>query len=598
MTDSVDRVSATLAESWSTSGLHDALQVIADGIRELGGFAVAAVSVLHDNDSYEVIAVSGDDPGLQDLIGGHNPKSAIDAELARAEDWGEFKFVSHAAGEGSGLTAIWTPEVVFPDSDLAWHHDDLLVAELRDARQQVRGMLSIDVPVDGLRPGAEHRRILNTFAIQAGRVLSNAVERHALTERLRLAEAARRILRRATDGRSVQELLEECRELINQGLRVDRHLVRLVPTALAQGSFHGLVESDLDPRRPARVLIPAIDRIAQACWTDQQVTVISPTAPRSPQVNEADHAAFLTALPDSEFRSVLVVPLGAGPECLGCMLMSRVDPDGWWTADELQAAQEVGRDVGQAILNARMHERDRELVRRLEELDRYKSQLIATMAHEPQNPLAAVAGHAALLASASLPPGTATSVQAIRQAGTRLNWLVGDLLQLSRVSTPDYRVSAEAVDLGPLIKGALELQQVLIDRKRLDVETVLHDPACLVTGDHDLLGLVVTNLLSNAVKYSTEGGTIRLSVEPGDAGETKFIVHDHGLGISESDQEHLFEEFNRGTNPEALREPGTGLGLTIVRRVAERHGGRIDIVSELGRGTTATVTLPAAGSAG
>ena len=108
---------------------------------------------------------------------------------------------------------------------------------------------------------------------------------------------------------------------------------------------------------------------------------------------------------------------------------------------------------------------------------------------------------------------------------------------------------------------------------------------------------MVGNLLSNAVKFSPSGGTVTCTLE--EAGDTVVLrCSDQGIGISPEDQEQLFTEFFRSTNPDALEIPGTGLGLTIVKRIIERHSGTIALESDLGKGATFTVTLPAATSAG
>lgn len=100
------------------------------------------------------------------------------------------------------------------------------------------------------------------------------------------------------------------------------------------------------------------------------------------------------------------------------------------------------------------------------------------------------------------------------------------------------------------------------------------------------------NLVSNAMRYTPSGGTITVAVA-GRASEVELVVADTGIGISATDQQRLFDEFFRSTNPTALATPGTGLGLSIVHRIIERHRGRIAVESELGSGTTFRVLLPA-----
>ncbi|WP_310528631.1 ATP-binding protein, partial [Nocardioides sp.] len=114
-----------------------------------------------------------------------------------------------------------------------------------------------------------------------------------------------------------------------------------------------------------------------------------------------------------------------------------------------------------------------------------------------------------------------------------------------------------------------------------------------VAGEHEELRRVIANVVSNAVKYSRSGGTVTVSLEDHGA-EVAFVCADDGLGISHEDQSQLFTEFYRSTNPEALRRPGTGLGLAIVSRIVTRHGGRTEVESSLGTGTTFRVVLPRA----
>ena len=110
-----------------------------------------------------------------------------------------------------------------------------------------------------------------------------------------------------------------------------------------------------------------------------------------------------------------------------------------------------------------------------------------------------------------------------------------------------------------------------------------------VQADEQLLGHIFTNLLSNAVKYSEPGATVRFAVER-DGQNAVCIVQDHGIGISEEDQQQLFRAFHRGSN--VGTRPGTGLGLLLVKRCADLHGGKVRVTSKAGQGTTVTVKLP------
>jgi signal transduction histidine kinase len=153
-----------------------ALQFIAEGVTELAGFEVAAISVVRDG-ILHTVAVAGDDGAGEELSDNQTPVQALLAELENAEDWGAFKFVPHER-EGSHLTAYqWIPDLDVADGPDAWHPHDLLCSLLTDADGELRGVLSIDVPRDGRRPGPEQRRILELYARQAERAVITALER-------------------------------------------------------------------------------------------------------------------------------------------------------------------------------------------------------------------------------------------------------------------------------------------------------------------------------------------------------------------------------------------------------------------------------------
>ena len=153
-----------------------ALQFIAEGVTELAGFGVAAIGVVRDG-VLHTVAVAGDDEASEELGDIQTPVEALLAELENAEDWGAFKFVPHER-EGSHLTAYqWIPDLDVADAPDAWHPHDLLCSLLTDADGELRGVLSIDVPHDGRRPGPEQRRILELYARQAERAVIIALER-------------------------------------------------------------------------------------------------------------------------------------------------------------------------------------------------------------------------------------------------------------------------------------------------------------------------------------------------------------------------------------------------------------------------------------
>ena len=291
---------------------------------------------------------------------------------------------------------------------------------------------------------------------------------------------------------------------------------------------------------------------------------------------------------------MLFVPIGAGLECLGSVALTRRGPGTDWNAMEGRTALELGHDLGRALVNARTFERERQLLEELRELAGYKSRLIATIAHELKNPLTSLLGHLDLVElEPDLTSSVTESTQAMGRAVDRMRRIVDDLLLLAQVADPNAALDPVPVDLTAVVNDVLDLLGVTADQKSLTI--VLDVPSTPVSawGETHELFQVCANLISNAMRYTPSGGTITIALAR-IANGVELVVADTGIGISATDQHRLFDEFFRSTNPAALSTPGTGLGLSIVHRIVERHRGRIAVESELGSGTTFTVTLPAA----
>jgi len=284
---------------------------------------------------------------------------------------------------------------------------------------------------------------------------------------------------------------------------------------------------------------------------------------------------------------LMAVPVGVGRELLGYVLLIRDVHADAWTAEEQEGVMEAGQTLGRVVLNARLYERERHLVGELQELDRYKGELIATISHELKTPLTSIIGHVELLEDMDTGIG---SVDAISRNADRLNRLVQNLLAYSQVQDKRETVRLP-VDLRKLAEGSQELLAMQASKGSVEMTVSIPDHPVMVTADPDELGKVIDNLASNAVKYTLPGGSVRLEVDV--SGEHAIVLcADTGLGISTADQVHLFSAFHRSSNPEALSIPGTGLGLAISRRIAQMHGGEIQVSSELGKGSTFRLRLP------
>jgi hypothetical protein len=158
-----------------------ALQLIAEGVTELAGFELAAISIVHDG-RLHTIAIAGPEHADAELSTLQPRVAEVLAELEHAEDWGMFQFVPHESLDPESEMWGWVPELEPASGPDAWHPMDLLVAPLYGPNGELRGTLSIDCPTDGRRPDEAHRCILNRYAEQAARALYIAVEREAFAD--------------------------------------------------------------------------------------------------------------------------------------------------------------------------------------------------------------------------------------------------------------------------------------------------------------------------------------------------------------------------------------------------------------------------------
>jgi PAS domain S-box-containing protein len=231
---------------------------------------------------------------------------------------------------------------------------------------------------------------------------------------------------------------------------------------------------------------------------------------------------------------------------------------------------------------------------RLRELDRLKDEFISLVSHELRTPLTSIRGYLELLLDGGA--GELTEDQnrflgVVDRNSKRLMHLVGDLLFLAQVEAGKLTLDLGHVDLDDVVTEAVEAAKPIADEKGIELRSAV-EPTPPMVGDRGRLAQVLDNLVSNALKFSTDGGSVDVQVSSSN-GEAVLEVRDNGIGISPAEQEHLFDRFFRSSEATERAIPGTGLGLTIVKAIVERHEGTIEVESAEGQGTTMRVRLPA-----
>jgi two-component system, OmpR family, phosphate regulon sensor histidine kinase PhoR len=225
--------------------------------------------------------------------------------------------------------------------------------------------------------------------------------------------------------------------------------------------------------------------------------------------------------------------------------------------------------------------------------EQYRKEFVANVSHELRTPATSIAGYAQMLLDEgdNLDPDILEMIGVINRNAQRLGNLFDDLLTLSRVEANDEKLSCSPIALRAIVNEAVDKQMSRAEVNGISFQVAV-DEALDVFANRDALNHVVGNLVENAVKYNRKNGlvTLRATFRP-DYDCILFEVIDFGYGISEIDQQKIFERFYRVSNPKTRNISGTGLGLSIVKRLTDRMGAKIEVRSKINQGTVFRVFL-------
>jgi signal transduction histidine kinase len=247
-------------------------------------------------------------------------------------------------------------------------------------------------------------------------------------------------------------------------------------------------------------------------------------------------------------------------------------------------------------LETKVAERTRDLAtanERLQELDRLKSQFIATMSHELRTPLNSIIGFSGILRqglAGAVNDEQKKQLGMVHSSARHLLGLINDLLDLSRIESGRMELFVEKFGVADLVNEVIQVLTPQAEQKRLRLESAIDHPAYLLRSDRKKCFQVLLNLANNAVKF-TEVGRVNLNVTTGPE-NVQFAVSDTGIGIKPENFKHLFEAFRQVDGSARRVYEGTGLGLYLSEQLARMLGGTITVESEFGIGSRFTLTLP------
>ena len=235
-----------------------------------------------------------------------------------------------------------------------------------------------------------------------------------------------------------------------------------------------------------------------------------------------------------------------------------------------------------------------QMAAKLERIETMRSQLIGDISHELRTPLTAIKGSMEGLMDGVLPANEETFHGIYREAD-RLQRLVNDLQELSRVEAGAYELELNPVDVLDLVTATVNQLELQFEDKGVIIESDVPDGLPPVKADEDRIGQVLLNLVGNALQYTPNGGTVKVKATQHED-EIFLTVNDTGIGISAEHMQHLFTRFYRIDKSRSRVGGGSGIGLTIAKYLVEAHGGRIWVESPgPGKGSTFTFTLPVSG---
>jgi PAS domain S-box-containing protein len=269
------------------------------------------------------------------------------------------------------------------------------------------------------------------------------------------------------------------------------------------------------------------------------------------------------------------------------------------TEGRLAGVFAAARDVTeQKRLRDQLEQRNRELEiqnMRVQEANRLKSEFLASMSHELRTPLNSIIGFSEFLLNgddATLDAERREYLGDILNSGNHLLQLINDVLDLAKVESGKMELAPEAFSPRQAVEEVSSVVKRMLSEKKLTLKTHVSRHLETVWLDPLRFKQILYNLLSNAVKFTDEGGEVEVSVQPHGEGNFELKVRDTGIGIAATDIPRLFREFEQLEAGPSRRYQGSGLGLSLTKKLVELHGGRIEVESVLGTGTTFTVLLP------
>ncbi len=534
------------------------------------------------------------DEGRRSLVlaggAGNVGRQMVDLGHAISQD-SPFSIVAQAARSRSAVISndvSLTPNFL-PNPLLPFTQSELAIPLI--ASDQLIGVLDVQADVRD-RFVETDVQVMTTLANQIATAIQNARTFHEVEE------AEKEIRRRAVEMETVAEVSAQA----STSLDVTRLLQSVSDLTKERfGLYHAhiyLMDADED----VLVLAAGAGEVGSqmveqghAITVDNPNSIVATAARERRGVVANDVARNPTFLPNPFLpytRSEMALPMIVGDELIG-VLDVQAEYTNRFTDEDVRVQSTLASQVAVAVQNARLYAEQVQTAEQLREVDRLKSEFLASMSHELRTPLNSIIGYAEVILDGIDGPiseDMEEDVSAIYSSGKLLLSLINDILDLAKIESNQLELDLGPLELGPFLSEIVESSRILVKDKQVDLVLEFDPQLDTIVADRIRLQQIMNNLISNAVKF-TEQGQISVCASRQD-GITLFKVVDTGMGIPADKLDLIFERFRQADQSSTRRAGGTGLGLAITRQLIEMHGGKIWVESQIGRGSTFAFTVP------
>jgi PAS domain S-box-containing protein len=429
-----------------------------------------------------------------------------------------------------------------------------------------------------------------------------------LSVQKRMADAQQALYRELREAERRVAFLAEASAVLSSSLDYEatvRNVARLIVPNLADWCSIHLLEDDGSlrelaltfadpekgrwaesvPKRPFHMEAPkGIPRVLRTGEPE-----LYPEVDDAALVEVARDEEELAVLRQAAIKSAVIVPLSMSGRARGTLTLLMSESGRRYAEPDLRLAEDLARRVALAVDNARLY-------KEAQEADKRKDEFLAMLAHELRNPLAPIRSAVRVLREhAKDDARVARQSDMIDRQATHMARLLDDLLETARITRGKIELRKEATDVRDVARRSVDALRATLEERGLDIAIELDHNPVVIEADPARVEQILVNLLSNAAKYTEPGGRVAVSVAAEATHPGAVIrVRDTGIGLAKDMWSRVFEPFVQADRPLDRSQGGLGIGLTLVKKLCELHGGSVSIHSEgVGRGTEVTVHLPA-----